>query len=119
VIFLFFVNNIFCSMSNGNTQKSSVRWHKRLGAYLLSAGLVDEETLSKALEIQRTQGPPKTKIGKLLIDMGMTDDVNIAKTFASQLNIDFIHLRNLKIQNAVLQSIPCKHCYILNDRTNQ
>ena len=93
-------------MSNGNTQKSSVRWHKRLGAYLLSAGLVDEETLSKALEIQRTQGPPKTKIGKLLIEMGMTDDVNIAKTLASQLNIDFIHLRNLKIPNDVLQSIP-------------
>ena len=93
-------------MSNENTQKSSVRWHKRLGAYLLSAGLVDEETLSKALEIQRTQGSPKTKIGKLLIEMGMTDDVNIAKTLASQLNIDFIHLRNLKIPNDVLQSIP-------------
>ena len=93
-------------MGNGTTQKQSVRWHKRLGAYLLAAGLVDEETLSKALDIQRTQSSPKTKIGKLLIDMGMTDDVNIAKTLASQLNIDFIHLKSLKIQNAVLQTIP-------------
>ena len=93
-------------MGNGTTQKQSVRWHKRLGAYLLAAGLVDDETLSKALDIQRTQSPPKTKIGRLLIDMGMTDDVNIAKTLASQLNIDFIHLKNLKIQNAVLQTIP-------------
>ena len=93
-------------MGNGNTQKKSVRWHKRLGAYLLSAGLVDEETLSRALEVQRTQSPPKTKIGKLLIEMGMTDDVNIAKTLASQLNIDFIHLRNLKIPTDVLHSIP-------------
>jgi type IV pilus assembly protein PilB len=93
-------------MGNGTTQKQSVRWHKRLGAYLLAAGLVDDETLSKALDIQRTQSLPKTKIGRLLIDMGMTDDVNIAKTLASQLNIDFIHLKNLKIQNAVLQTIP-------------
>ena len=93
-------------MGNGTIHKQSVRWHKRLGAYLLAAGLVDDETLSKALEIQRGQSPPKTRIGKLLIDMGMTDDVNIAKTLASQLNIDFLHLKNLKIQNNVLHTIP-------------
>ncbi|MDH3391178.1 MAG: ATPase, T2SS/T4P/T4SS family [Desulfobulbaceae bacterium] len=93
-------------MENGSIQKKTVRWHKRLGAYLLAAGLVDEETLSKALDVQRTQNPPKTRIGKLLIDMGMTDDVNIAKTLASQLNLDFIHLRNLRIPNDVLSIIP-------------
>jgi type IV pilus assembly protein PilB len=83
-----------------------MRWHKRLGAYLLAAGLVNEDTLSKALEIQRNQAPPKTRIGKLLIDMGMTDDVNIAKTLASQLNIDFIHLKDIKIPKEVLGTIP-------------
>jgi type IV pilus assembly protein PilB len=82
-----------------------MRWHKRLGAYLLAAGLVDEDTLSKALEIQRNQSHPKTKIGKLLIDMGMTDDLNIAKTLASQLNIEFIHLKDLKIPREVLSII--------------
>ena len=93
-------------MANGTVQKKSMRWHKRLGAYLLAAGLVDEDTLSKALEIQRNQSHPKTKIGKLLIDMGMTDDLNIAKTLASQLNIDFIHLKDLKIPREVLSIIP-------------
>jgi len=92
-------------MADETVQKKSVRWHKRLGAYLLAAGLVDEDTLSRALDIQRSQSPPKTKIGKLLIDMGMTDDVNIAKTLASQLNIDFIHLKNLKISKEVLSTI--------------
>jgi len=93
-------------MANGTEQRKPVRWHKRLGAYLLSAGLVDEETLSRALDIQRKQSSPKTKLGKLLIDMGMTDDVNIAKTLASQLNIDFVHLKNLKIPQDILNSIP-------------
>jgi len=93
-------------MANGSPQKKPVRWHKKLGAYLLAAGLVDEDTLSRALDIQRNQAPPKTKIGKLLIEMGMTDDVNIAKTLASQLNIDFIHLKNLKIPKEVLTAIP-------------
>jgi len=93
-------------MTKGTVQKKSMRWHKRLGAYLLAAGLVDEDTLSKALEIQRNQSHPKTRIGKLLIEMGMADDLNIAKTLASQLNIDFIHLKDLKIPREVLAIIP-------------
>ena len=93
-------------MSNGIAQNKSYRWHKRLGAYLLAAGLIDEDTLSRALEIQRKENHPKTRIGKVLVDMGMTDDVNIAKTLASQLNIDFLHLGNLKIPSDVLNIIP-------------
>ncbi len=93
-------------MANGTAAGKSMRWHKRLGAYLLAAGLVDEDTLSKALEIQRNQAGPKTKIGKLLIDMGMTDDLNIAKTLASQLNIEFIHLKDKKIPKEILAIIP-------------
>ena len=87
-------------------QRKPMRWHKRLGAYLLAAGLVDEDTLAKALEIQRNQSHPKTRIGKLLIEMGMADDLNIAKTLASQLNIDFIHLKDIKIPKEVLGIIP-------------
>jgi len=93
-------------MGNGTADKKFVRWHKKLGAYLIAAGLVDEETVAKALEMQKNQVPPKTKIGKLLIEMGMTDDVNIAKTLASQLNIEFIHISNLKIPSEVLSLIP-------------
>jgi len=92
-------------MANGTVQRKSVRWHKRLGAYLLAAGLVDEDTIARALEIQKKQSPPRTKIGKLLIEMGMTDDVNIAKTLASQLNIDFVNLKNLKITQDVISII--------------
>ena len=93
-------------MGNGTADRKFVRWHKKLGAYLIAAGLVDEATVAKALEMQRNQVPPKTKIGKLLIEMGMTDDVNIAKTLASQLNIEFVHVSNLKIPSDVLSLIP-------------
>ena len=87
-------------------QKKSVCRHKRLGAYLLEAGLVDKDSLSRALDIQRGEAPSKTRIGKLLIEMGMTDDVSIAKTLARQLNIDFINLKNLKIPQEVLNTVP-------------
>ena len=93
-------------MGNITANKKHVRWHRKLGAYLLAADLVDEATLDRALEIQRKQVEPKTKIGKLLIEMGMTDDVKIAKTLASQLNINFSHVSNLKIPREVLSLIP-------------
>ncbi|MEN8232587.1 MAG: GspE/PulE family protein [Thermodesulfobacteriota bacterium] len=93
-------------MGNGTTQKKYYRWHKRLGVYLLAAGLIDEKTLTKALEIQKAQSLPKTPIGKLFIEMGVTDDVNIAKALASQLNIDFLPLENLKIPPDVISIIP-------------
>jgi type IV pilus assembly protein PilB len=38
--------------------------------------------------------------------MGVTDDVNIAKALASQLNIDFLPLENLKIPPDVISIIP-------------
>ena len=93
-------------MANITANKKHIRWHRKLGAYLLAADLVDEATLDRALEIQRKQVGPKTKIGKLLIEMGMTDDVDIAKTLASQLNINFSHVSNLKIPREVLSLIP-------------
>ena len=93
-------------MGNITANKKHVRWHRKLGAYLLAADLVDEATLDRALEIQRKQVEPKTKIGKLLIEMGMTDDVDIAKTLASQLNINFSHVSNLKIPREVLSLVP-------------
>ena len=92
-------------MANGSVEQKTVRWHKRLGAYLLAAGLIDEETLARALEIQKKQPSPKSKIGKLLIEMGTTDDVNIAKTLASQLNIEYINLDGINIPREVLSTI--------------
>jgi len=93
-------------MGNGTEQTNYYRWHKRLGAYLLADGLIDEETLTRVLEIQRTQTPPRTPVGKLLIEMGVTNDVNIARALASQLNIKFVHLKNLKIPSKVINIIP-------------
>ena len=92
--------------ANGNAQRKTVRWHKRLGTYLIAAGLLNEDDLSRALKIQSSQSHPKTRIGKLLIEMGLTDDVNIAKTLASQLNLDFVYLKNLKITKETLNTVP-------------
>jgi hydroxylamine reductase (hybrid-cluster protein) len=49
---------------------------KRLGEVLVEAGLIDERTLTRALEIQKLE---RKKLGRILIGMGVADDNEITK----------------------------------------
>jgi len=78
---------------------------KRIGECLVEAGLIDHETLAKALEIQKSQ---KKKIGQILIEMGVADDVTIAKALAEQLKLPFVTLKKKKISNEVIKLVPAE-----------
>ncbi len=75
---------------------------KKLGEYLMKAGLIDKKTLIKALEIQKEQ---KKKLGQTLIDMGVADDEEIAKALARQLQIPLIRLNKAKIPNETISLV--------------
>ena len=62
---------------------------EKIGECLVQAGLIDENTLAKALEIQKVQ---EKKLGNILIDMGLADDETIAKALAEQLQIPMVRL---------------------------
>ena len=76
---------------------------KKLGELLLQANLIDSKILETALEIQKTQ---QKKIGQILVDMGVTDDEQIAKALASQLKIPFIRLSDAEITREVIDLVP-------------
>jgi type IV pilus assembly protein PilB len=76
---------------------------KMIGELLLQAKLIDPETLESALEIQKTQ---QKKIGQILVDMGVTDDEQIAKALASQLKIPFIRLNDVQVPQEVIDLVP-------------
>jgi type IV pilus assembly protein PilB len=78
---------------------------KKFGECLVEAGLIDNNTLAKALEIQKVQ---KKKIGQIFIDMGVADDETIAKTLAGQLRIPFIRLTNVKIPKEISSIVPAE-----------
>jgi len=84
-----------------NIKKSSAR--KRLGEILVTAGLIDEKTLAKALELQKMH---KKKLGRILIDMGVADDQTIARTLAEQLKIPVIRLNKIDIPKEIISLIP-------------
>ena len=76
---------------------------KKLGQILVEAGLIDEQALDKALEIQNIE---KKKIGEILIEMGVADDMVIAKALSAQLKIPLVRLAQREIPEEIISLVP-------------
>ncbi len=74
----------------------------RLGEYLVKIGLIDKETLNKALKAQKSS---KKKLGQVLVDMGVADDVVIAKALAVRLKIPYGKIDKASIPNDIIALI--------------
>lgn len=59
---------------------------EKMGQILLKAGLVNQEQLEKALEVQR--GTTK-RIGEVLVELGLATETDIAQALSRQLGIPF------------------------------
>ncbi len=75
----------------------------RLGEYLVNIGLIDKETLNKALKAQKSS---KKKLGQVLVEMGVADDVVIAKALAVRLKIPYGRIDKASIPNDIITLIP-------------
>ncbi len=75
----------------------------RLGEYLVKIGLINEETLNEALKIQKSG---KKRLGEVLMDMGVADDVVIAKALAVRLKIPYGRIDNASIPKDITSLIP-------------
>lgn len=71
----------------------------------MEAGLIDQVTLDRALELQRSR---PDRLGRILIDMGVADEEVIAKTIADQLNLRRIPLDRTEIDPALIAMIPAE-----------
>ena len=84
------------------TTQPGPKARKKLGELLREAELIDEMTLTKALELQKTQ---KKRLGQILIDMGAIDDIQIVRALSIQLDIPFIRLQDISLPPNVIQTI--------------
>jgi type IV pilus assembly protein PilB len=91
----------YMTMPMKNKKKPERR--KRLGEYLVDAGLIDEKAIEEALKVQKTN---KKRLGQILIQLGVADEQVIAKALASQLKIPFIRLDKVEIPDEVISLIP-------------
>lgn len=76
---------------------------KMLGEMLVSAGLINEEQLKKALEEQKKRGG---KVGEILLDMGFVSEEKLATFLARQLHIPFVEIEKQLVDTDTVRLIP-------------
>ena len=76
------------------------RQKKSIGDMLLEAGIITQEQLEDALEKNKTA---HKKIGEMLVDLGYATEEAIGEGLATQLNIPFISLHGMKIEDDIIK----------------
>lgn len=75
-----------------------------IGQVLISAEVISEETLERALEVQ-AQGDGR-RLGTILIEKGWLKPESLAMALSVHLNIPFIDLKRHRIQPEAVQMVP-------------
>ncbi len=76
---------------------------KRLGDLLIEAGLIQEQQLNKALEVQKRTGE---RLGKVLINLGYITEERIIEVLEFQLGVPHLDLMSLHVPREVAALIP-------------
>ena len=76
---------------------------KRLGELLIDSGLISQEQLAEALEIQKQSGE---KLGNIIVNQNYVSEPQIMEVLEFQLGIPFVDLNNTKIPSEAQRVIP-------------
>ena len=74
-----------------------------LGALLTQQGLLSRGQLDEALAEQAETGEP---LPRLLIDRGLIDEIDLVRTLATQVGLDFVDLTEVSVDSSVATLIP-------------
>lgn len=77
--------------------------NKRLGQILIDSGLITEETLQTALNLQKKSGE---KLGEVLVNNNFVTDIQILDAVKNQLKIQSINLDLLTINQNIIGLVP-------------
>lgn len=85
--------------------------YKRLGEVLLALGLLQEDMLKRALELQKISGE---RLGTVLVKYGMLTEQQLIEALQEQLNVPFVDLSKEKIDTKMAAVLP-KNIAIRNE----
>jgi type IV pilus assembly protein PilB len=75
-------------------EKGDVRRRPRIGDILLEHGLVEQDELDRAIEVQQNKGG---RLGQILLDEGIVSPVALLRSLASQFGVELVDLEQEKI----------------------
>ena len=76
----------------------------RIGDALISEGMITEEQLNNALEVQK-QKPKGTLIGETLVELGYVKEVEMAQALHRHLQVEYVDLRKVDIDEKAVRLI--------------
>ncbi len=89
------------------SEKKRTASRRRLGELLIETGLLNKAKLQEALRAQQNSDK---RLGQLLIEMGLITEEEMAFALAMQLKIPFVDLRDLPIQDDLMEILPESVC---------
>jgi len=75
----------------------------RLGAMLVSSGLITDDQLKKALSTQKTEGG---RLGSILVKLGFVQEEKLMTFLSKQYGVPYVDLSKFQINPAVIKHIP-------------
>ena len=84
------------------------RKKQRLGDMLVAANVITQEQLEQALVEQKQT--ENSKLGEVLIDLGYTNELDIARALHVQLDFDIVNLSDIKIEEDILNLVSDTIC---------
>ncbi|HOX28244.1 MAG TPA: type II secretion system ATPase GspE [bacterium] len=75
---------------------------KRIGELLIDNGLITEDQLQDALDVQRTSNE---QIGRIMVNLGFVTELDVLKMLAVQLGVPFVDLSRVKIVPVIAKSL--------------
>jgi type IV pilus assembly protein PilB len=75
----------------------------RLGAMLVSSGLITEDQLKKSLATQKTEGG---RLGTILVKLGFVQEDKLMTFLSKQYGVPYVDLSKFEINPAVIKHIP-------------
>jgi len=78
---------------------------RRLGEIMVDSGLITEEQLQQALELQKRRNQP---LGKVLTEMNLLTENQISEALSKQVGYPYVNLANYQIKPEIATLIPAK-----------
>jgi type IV pilus assembly protein PilB len=86
---------------------------KRIGELLVDGGVLSQSQLEQALFAQRKDG---RKLGLLLVELGLVNEVQVTQTLSRQLSVPWVSLYHVDFSRSLLNLVPRetaeKYCLI-------
>ena len=76
---------------------------RRIGDLFVEQGIIDDQQLAEALDVQRRTGG---RLGEILIELGFVTSLDSARVLAQRLGMDFVDLAASPVDEIIAQRIP-------------